>query len=37
VFPARCPNSCGDIYEFRGDTILNEDTDWKLVERHDRL
>ena len=22
-----------DIYEFPGDKILNQDTDWKLVER----
>jgi ketosteroid isomerase-like protein/predicted metal-dependent enzyme (double-stranded beta helix superfamily) len=26
-----------DIYEFRGDKILNKDTYWKLVERADRL
>jgi len=26
-----------DIYEFRGDKILNKDTYWKLVERRDRL
>jgi len=26
-----------DIYEFRGDKILNKDTYWKLVERKDRL
>ena len=26
-----------DIYEFRGDKILNKDTYWKLVEHRDRL
>lgn len=26
-----------DIYEFRGDKILNKDTYWKIVERRDRL
>ena len=26
-----------DIYEFRGDKILNKDTYWKLVEHADRL
>ena len=26
-----------DIYEFRGDKILNKDTYWKLVEHKDRL
>ena len=26
-----------DLYEFRGDKILNKDTYWKLVERADRL
>jgi uncharacterized protein (TIGR02246 family) len=26
-----------DIYEFRGDKILNKDTYWKLVERAERL
>jgi len=26
-----------DVYEFRGDKILNKDTYWKLVERKDRL
>jgi taurine dehydrogenase small subunit len=26
-----------DIYEFRGDKILNKDTYWKTVERRDRL
>jgi len=26
-----------DIYEFRGDKILNKDTYWKLVEKRDRL
>lgn len=26
-----------DIYEFRGDKILNKDTYWKLVETADRL
>jgi ketosteroid isomerase-like protein len=26
-----------DIYEFRGNKILNKDTYWKLVERADRL
>jgi ketosteroid isomerase-like protein len=26
-----------DLYEFRGDKILNKDTYWKLVERRDRL
>jgi ketosteroid isomerase-like protein len=26
-----------DIYEFRGDKILNKDTYWKLVEQVDRL
>ena len=26
-----------DIYEFRGDKILNKDTYWKLVENRDRL
>jgi len=26
-----------DIYEFRGDKILNKDTYWKLVEHVDRL
>ena len=26
-----------DIYEFRGDKILNKDTYWKLVEKVDRL
>ena len=26
-----------DIYEFRGDKILNKDTYWKIVERKDRL
>ncbi len=26
-----------DIYEFRGDKILNKDTYWKLVEPHGRL
>jgi ketosteroid isomerase-like protein len=26
-----------DIYEFRGDKILNKDTYWKLVEQADRL
>ena len=26
-----------DIYEFRGDKILNEDTYWKLVEQRERL
>ena len=26
-----------DIYEFRGDKILNKDTYWKLVETKDRL
>ena len=26
-----------DIYEFRGDKILNKDTYWKLVEKKDRL
>jgi ketosteroid isomerase-like protein len=26
-----------DIYEFRGDKILNKDTYWKLVEKADRL
>jgi ketosteroid isomerase-like protein len=26
-----------DIYEFRGDKILNKDTFWKIVEQADRL
>ena len=26
-----------DIYEFRGDKILNKDTYWKIVEHADRL
>ena len=26
-----------DIYDFRGDKILNKDTYWKLVEQRDRL
>jgi ketosteroid isomerase-like protein len=26
-----------DIYEFRGDKILNKDTYWKIVEHKDRL
>jgi len=26
-----------DIYEFRGDKLLNKDTYWKLVEHKDRL
>ena len=26
-----------DIYEFRGDKILNKDTYWKQVEQHNRL
>src|SRR5262249_55848830 len=26
-----------DLYEFRGDKILNKDTYWKLVEQPDRL
>ena len=26
-----------DIYEFRGEKILNKDTYWKLVEQADRL
>jgi len=26
-----------DIYEFRGDKILNKDTYWKLVEQRGRL
>ena len=26
-----------DIYEFRGDKILNKDTYWKLVEQKERL
>ena len=26
-----------DLYEFRGDKILNKDTYWKLVEQRDRL
>lgn len=26
-----------DIYEFRGDKILNKDTYWKQVEQHGRL
>jgi len=26
-----------DIYEFRGDKILNKDTYWKLVEQRERL
>jgi uncharacterized protein (TIGR02246 family) len=26
-----------DIYEFRGDKILNKDTYWKIVEARDRL
>jgi uncharacterized protein (TIGR02246 family) len=26
-----------DLYEFRGDRILNKDTYWKLVEQADRL
>jgi taurine dehydrogenase small subunit len=26
-----------DIYEFRGDEILNKDTYWKIVEQRDRL
>ena len=26
-----------DIYEFRGDEILNKDTYWKLVEQRPRL
>jgi ketosteroid isomerase-like protein len=26
-----------DIYEFRGDRILNKDTYWKIVEQADRL
>ncbi|MGH7299421.1 MAG: nuclear transport factor 2 family protein [Candidatus Rokuibacteriota bacterium] len=26
-----------DIYEFRGEKILNKDTYWKLVEQKDRL
>jgi ketosteroid isomerase-like protein len=26
-----------DIYEFRGDKILNKDTYWKMVEHADRL
>src|SRR5689334_23741694 len=26
-----------DLYEFRGDKILNKDTYWKLVEHRDRL
>jgi ketosteroid isomerase-like protein len=26
-----------DVYEFRGDKILNKDTYWKLVETADRL
>jgi len=26
-----------DIYEFRGDKILNKDTYWKIVEQKDRL
>jgi ketosteroid isomerase-like protein len=26
-----------DVYEFRGDKILNKDTYWKLIEKADRL
>ena len=26
-----------DLYEFRGDEVLNKDTYWKLVEHRDRL
>jgi ketosteroid isomerase-like protein len=26
-----------DVYEFRGDKILNKDTYWKIVEQKDRL
>jgi ketosteroid isomerase-like protein len=26
-----------DVYEFRGDKILNKDTYWKLVEQRERL
>jgi ketosteroid isomerase-like protein len=26
-----------DIYEFRGDKIVNKDTYWKIVEQRDRL
>ena len=26
-----------DIYEFRGDKIINKDTYWKIVEQKDRL
>jgi taurine dehydrogenase small subunit len=26
-----------DLYEFRGDKVLNKDTYWKLVEHRDRL
>jgi len=26
-----------DLYEFRGDKILNKNTFWKIVEREDRL
>jgi ketosteroid isomerase-like protein len=26
-----------DLYEFRGDKILNKDTYWKIVEQRDRL
>jgi ketosteroid isomerase-like protein len=26
-----------DLYEFRGDKILNKDTYWKLVEQRERL
>ena len=26
-----------DLYEFRGDKILNKDTYWKLIEQRDRL
>jgi ketosteroid isomerase-like protein len=33
-----CLNYRGcDVYEFRGDKILNKDTYWKLVEQADRL
>ena len=26
-----------DLYEFRGDKILNKNTFWKIVEQRDRL
>ena len=33
---SRFPTTC-DLYEFRGDKILNKDTYWKRVEQDGRL